>query len=170
MPQLFDTSAFVRSNDLPIVVELAVNESHLVEYQFGNQDVSGWTFTANTQTIILDRFQVRTDRDGNQTPAFGRIIGEIEDAMVVDPTNIDTTDAANGNIVLTVPPNRYTGNILPAYQGQVPITVLTLAVNDGNKVENRTILVVEQYAATASVDEPSENQNYDPIDDPPPSP
>ena len=169
MPQLFQPSAFIRSNDRPLLIELAVNETHEIEYRYG-EDVSGWNFTANTQTIVLDSFATRTDRDGNTIPVFGRVVGEIEDAMSVPAGNIDTADGANGNIVLTIPPARYSGNILPNYQGEVPLTVLTFIRDNDGRIENRTVLIVEKYAATVAVDEPSESSNFDPIADPPASP
>jgi hypothetical protein len=106
------------------VLEVFPRTQKAFTYDFGD-DVSGYTFTADYQSILLDT--VTYDRvTGDPNLADTTVAGYFDNAANVNAgTYINTTDAATGGIVLTIPQNRYTGNILPNARTDVVATVVS---------------------------------------------
>lgn len=105
------------------VIELFPRSQKAFTYDFG-EDVSGYTFTADYQSILLDT--VTYDRvTGDPNFADTTVSGYFTNTANVSPSMIDTTQAAAGTIELTIPENRYTGNVLPNARSNVVMTVLS---------------------------------------------
>ena len=97
-------------------------------YDFG-ADVSGYTFTADYQSILLDT--VTYDRTtGLPNLAETKVAGYFDNTTSVNASFIDVSDAANGNVVFTIPQYRYTVNILPSTRVDVVATIVSFQWED----------------------------------------
>jgi len=93
-------------------------------YNFNNADVSGYTFSADYQSLLLNT--VTYDRiTGDPNFADTTVSGYFTNTANVSPSNINNASAASGLVELTIPANRYTGNILPNARDKVVMTVLS---------------------------------------------
>ena len=100
-------------------------------YNFGTS-VVGYTFQIDYQSILLDT--VTYDRvTGDPNFADTTVAGYFDNATTVETTTspssgtyIKTSGAAGGTIDITIPANRYTGNIIPNARTDVVATVVSI--------------------------------------------
>ena len=104
-------------------IEMFPDDQQNFTYDF-NTNVTAWTFTADYQSILLDT--VTYDRQtGLPNFAETTVSGYFDNYGTVDANvYINTLDASNGVVQLTIPANRYTGNVLPNARENVVATVL----------------------------------------------
>lgn len=92
-------------------------------YDYGS-DVSGYTFTADYQSIVLNSVTYNNiTGDPNLTDTT--VSGYFTNTANVSASLIDTSAAANGIINFTIPENRYTGNLIPSTRSNVVCTIVT---------------------------------------------
>jgi hypothetical protein len=101
------------------------NQKTLI-YDF-NQDVNGWSFELDQQTLVVD--EVTFNRNTGQ-PNFSNstVIGFFPKAEIQG--NVTITNATQGLVNVTFPANMYTGPILPDARKNVPITIVALTWTD----------------------------------------
>ena len=105
------------------VLEVFPRTQKTYNYDFGI-DVSGYTFTADYQSILLDT--VTYDRvTGDPNLADTTVAGYFLNTANVSGSYIDTALASAGTVKLTIPANRYTGNIIPNARTDVVATVVS---------------------------------------------
>jgi hypothetical protein len=98
-------------------------------YNFA-QDVTGWTFKLDHQTIIAD--PVSFDRTtGLPNFANSTVIGFGPYTLLSTATVVTVTNTASGIVKVTHPANMYTGPILPDARAKVPLTVVSFTWADG---------------------------------------
>jgi len=107
------------------VLEMFPRNQKSFQYNFGGDDVSGYTFTADYQTLVVDT--VTYDRvTGDVNFADSSITGYFGTATTINPaTYIDTSGAGTGLVRFTIPENRYTGPITPNARNNVVLTVVS---------------------------------------------
>ena len=121
--RLLDFKEYIGSANNVQVIELFPRSQKSFTYNFGS-DVSGYTFTADYQSILLNT--VSYDRlTGDPNFADTTVSGYFTNTANVSPSMIDTSSAASGTVVLTIPKDRYTGNIFPSARANVVMTVLS---------------------------------------------
>lgn len=130
--RLLDFSQYLGGADNVKVIEMFPRDRKAFTYDFGI-DVSGYTFTGDYQTILLD--SVRYDRNtGLPNLSETNMIGYFTNTANVTVGNgsfdIDTTLASTGKVKLTIPENRYAGNVIPNARTLVPCTVLSFEWQD----------------------------------------
>lgn len=114
-------------------------DSKAFTYNF-NTNVSAYTFSGDYQTILLD--SVTYDRNTG-APNFTdtTVIGYFTNTanLTVGSGNYDisNTDAATGLVKLTIPENRYQGNVIPNARSYVPCTVLSFEWQDSSTPPQR---------------------------------
>jgi len=106
-------------------LEMFPGDQKTFSYNFNNANVTGYNFTADYQSILLN------------TVAYNNITGEpnltettvsgyfTNTANISAGTYIDTSSAASGVVAFTIPQNRYTGNVLPNARANVVCTVVS---------------------------------------------
>lgn len=101
------------------------NQKTLI-YDF-NQDVNGWAFELDQQTLVVD--EVTFNRNTGQ-PNFSNstVIGFFPKQEIEG--NVTVTNATQGLVNVTFPANMYTGPILPDARKNVPITIVALTWTD----------------------------------------
>ena len=97
-------------------------------YNF-NQDITGWTFAVDYQTLVVDA--VTFNRNTGQ-PNFtdSRVIGSFAKVEVTGGSAPSVVDAALGTVKVYIPAGMYTGPIIPDARQNVPITVVGITWTD----------------------------------------
>lgn len=122
--RLLDFSQFIGGSDSVKVLSLFPRSQKSFTYDFG-ADVSGYTFTADMQSIVVD--QIAYDRaTGLPNFADSTITGYMNTVSSIDPaTYINNAAAASGEVTFTIPQNRYTGPLLPNARQNPVMTVVS---------------------------------------------
>tara|TARA_R100001460_G_C3557616_1_gene175615 strand:- start:2680 stop:3186 length:507 start_codon:yes stop_codon:yes gene_type:complete len=92
-------------------------------YNFGD-DVSGYTFSADYQSVLLNTVAYN-NITGEPNLTETTVSGYFTNTANISNSLITTTDAATGIVQLTIPQNRYTGNILPSTRANVVCTIVS---------------------------------------------
>ena len=129
MAGVLNFSQFLGGPDSVVVEAIFPSTQKTLTYNFA-QSVTGWTFTANQQTIVIDT--VTFDRNSG-LPNFttSKVIGSFPQASIAS-SHIVVADTANGIVNFTVPSNMYTGPIIPDARLNVPITVVDFTWSTGS--------------------------------------
>jgi len=121
--RLLSFKEYIGSANNVQVIELFPRSQKTFTYNFGS-DVSGYQFSADYQSLLLS--DVTYDRvTGDPNFADTTVSGYFTNTANVSPSNINNASAASGTVTLTIPENRYTGNILPNARANVVMTVLS---------------------------------------------
>jgi hypothetical protein len=130
MAGLLDFSQYVGGND-NLQTELAFpSTQRTVVYNFA-QDITGWTFHLDHQTVVTD--VLAYDRTtGAPNFSGSKIIGYFPSGVINTSTNVTVINASSGTVAITFPGNLYTGAILPDARSHNPITVVGVTWTDNS--------------------------------------
>ena len=105
------------------IEEIFPSTQRTYSYNFG-QNVAGWTFEIDYQTLIVD--PLTWDRHtGQPNFANSNVIGYFAKAEVtIDSNTVNIIDEINGIVNITIPGNLYTGSLIPDARSRVPITIV----------------------------------------------
>ena len=97
-------------------------------YNYG-QDISGWDFHLDYQTIVVDALAF--DRNSGE-PNFtnSSVVGTFSTGTINTSTYVNVVNASSGTVAITFPANMYTGPILPDARSHTPITVVGVTWTD----------------------------------------
>ena len=123
--RLLSFKDYIGGADNVFVKEMFPGDQIQYTYDFGI-DVSGYSFSADWQSIVLSSVaydRVSGDPSFSDTTVSGYFnnYGSFTDANV----NINTSAEVSGQITLTIPENRYTGNVTPDARTNVVGTVFS---------------------------------------------
>jgi hypothetical protein len=126
------------------------------------QDISGWTFSADFQTIVVD--SLAYDRyTGDPNFANSTVIGSFPKQEITGPTAPAVIDAASGTVKFTIPADMYTGPIIPDARKNVPICVLgfTWTTSDSpTQTQTHRWAVVQSYEPDVELGDPTLEADY----------
>ena len=123
--RLLSFKDYIGGADNVFVKEMFPNDQIQYTYDFG-VDVSGYSFSCDYQSIVLSTVTYdRVSGDPNFTDTD--VTGYFTNYATFDDSDakINTSGASTGSIVLTIPENRYTGNVTPDARTNVVGTVLS---------------------------------------------
>jgi hypothetical protein len=126
MPGVLSFDQYIGGADQVIVEQVFPKNQKTYIYDF-NQDITGWTFELDQQTLVVDTLQFQRST-GKPNFADSNVIGYFPLAEITG--NVSVTSASEGTIRVTFPQNMYTGPILPDARKNVPITVVALTWTD----------------------------------------
>jgi len=160
--RILDFSQYIGGGDNVKVIEMFPKSQQTFTYGFGI-DVSGYTFTADIQTIVLDT--VTYDRTtGDPNFADTAVIGYLTNTANVDANvYIDTSLAATGNISFTIPSNRYTGNVTPNARTNVVMSVVSFEWTTGDTPPQTDLhrwAVIERWEPGVTPGDPTLESDY----------
>lgn len=140
------------------VIEMFPRNQKTFEYNYGGNDVSGYAFSADYQTIVLDT--VSYDRiTGDPNFADTNIIGYFGSATTIDAnTYISTASASSGLVSFTIPEERYTGQITPNARDNVVMTVVSFQWVTDDAVPQKDMhrwAVIERWEPGVSPGDPT---------------
>lgn len=129
MAGVLNFAQFVGGPDTVVVEAIFPSTQKTLTYNF-SQNITGWTFTANQQTIVVDT--ITFDRNtGLPNFASSKVIGSFPQATI-NSSHIIVSDATNGIVNFTIPANMYTGPIVPDARLNVPMTVVDFVWTTGS--------------------------------------
>jgi len=169
--RVLDFKQAIGGSDQVINLEMLPEQTRSFNYNFG-QDVSGYTFALDYSAVVVDTL---TYVQANGAPNYastnvigylGNIDGAGNSTVTANASvYIDTTDAADGIVIITIPPNRVqqAGFIKPNARTNVVITVAEFSWND-NAVSNPSIdshrySIVERFSPNATPGDPTATNN-----------
>lgn len=132
--RLLDFANYIGSPDTQ-VIELFPRSQKTFTYSF-NTNVTGYVFSADYQTIVID--QMSYDREtGDPNFTDSTVVGYFANVGLVSNSYISVSNATVGTVNLTIPENRYVGNITPNARANVAITVLSFQWDTSNAATAR---------------------------------
>ena len=155
--RLLDFSQFIGGSDNVKVLNLFPRSQKSFTYDFG-ADVSGYTFTADMQSIVVD--QISYDRvTGLPNFTDSTITGFMNTSSSIDPaTYINNTAASSGEVTFTIPQNRYTGPLLPNARQNPVMTVVSFEWETDDtpaQYESHRWAVLETWEPGVTVGDPA---------------
>lgn len=150
--RLLTFSQYLGGADNVKVIELFPSTTKTFKYNF-NVDVTGWQFDTHYQTLLLDR--VTYDRNTGE-PNFTetQILGYWQEKPGLGgPADIrNDGPPSTGNMLWTLAPDRYTGQLFPNARDNVVMTIASMTWmmpnignSGGNDVESHRWGIIERY-------------------------
>lgn len=99
----------------------------VLQYNYG-VDITGWTFHADYQTLVVN--PITFNRDGEPNFATSEVIGYFSGGVISTASYINVVSTATGRVNITVPANLYTGPILPDARSNVPVLIYSVTWSD----------------------------------------
>jgi len=146
--RLLSFKDYIGGADNVFVKEMFPGDQIQYTYDFAT-DVSGYSFSCDYQSIVLNT--VTYDRvTGDPNFADTNVVAYFDNynSFTDANVNINTGSAASGLITLTIPENRYTGNVTPDARTNVVGTVLSFEwETDDSPVQKQRhrYLILERY-------------------------
>jgi hypothetical protein len=162
--RLLDFKSYVGGADNVVVEEQFPSTSKNYTYDFAT-DVSTYTFEATYQTLIAD--VVAYDRNTG-LPNFTdtKIIGFFGTSQTIASSNI-TNNGTAGTVNFQIPPDLYTGPIIPSARTNVPMTIVTFNWTNQNvtpnTVESHRWCLMQRWESSVSPADPVLDSNYVPL-------
>ena len=169
--RVLDFKQAIGGSDQVINLEMLPEQTRSFKYNFG-QDVSSYTFALDYMAVVVDTLTY-VQANGAPNYASTNVIGYLANIDGAGNTTvtanasvyIDTADAANGTVIVTIPANRVqtAGFIKPNARTNVVITVAEFSWND-NAVSNPAVdshrySIVERFSPNATPGDPTDNDN-----------
>ena len=162
--RLLDFQDYIGGPDT-IVIEMFPRMQRKYTYNF-NTNISAYQFSADYQTLVLS--EVTYDRvTGDPNFSTTTVLGSFPTVSNVSNTLISVTNATTGLVDLTIPENRYTGNIIPDARTKVVGTVLTFQWNTSNtstaSKDAHRFLILERYEPGVPIGDPTTSVSFTPL-------
>jgi hypothetical protein len=160
--RLLSFSQYLQSADNVKVIELFPRSQKKFTYGYG-ADVTGYNFTADFQSLLIDK--VTYDRTTG-LPNFteSSIIGYYNNVTTINPsTYINESDITAGNIVFTIPENRYTGPLLPNARDNVVMTVVSFEWETNEippQKDSHRWAIIERWEPGVTVGDPQIDSSF----------
>lgn len=112
-------------------LEMFPGDQKTFYYNYSNTDVSGYTFTADYQSILLSTVTYN-NITGEPNFTDTTVSGYFTNTAAITPSTYINTASANVGVVgFTIPANRYTGDVLPNARANVVCTVVSFQWSTG---------------------------------------
>lgn len=155
--RVLDFANYIGGPDVQ-VIELFPRSQKAYTYNFGNTNVSSYSFSADYQTLVLD--QVTYDRvTGDPNFTDTTVLGYFANVGIVPSENINNASANVGIVTLTIPENRYTGNIIPNARTNVVMTVLSFQWQTADTPPQKDMhrwAIIERWEAGVKTGDPTQ--------------
>ena len=169
MAGVLDFQQYVGGADQIKIEQWFPSNRRTLLYNF-NQDISGWTFTADFQTIVVDSVQFNRNT-GQPNFANSTVVGSFPKVEMSDfaagayvPSVLN---ASAGTVRVYHPDNMYTGPIVPDARVNVPITVVALTwTDDSSPVSNintHRYALINSWEPDVEVGDPTLDTEYETI-------
>ena len=165
--RLLDFKNYVGGSDNVQVIELFVDDQQTYTYDF-NVDISTYTFGVDYQTIVID--ELSYDRSSG-LPVFSDSIVTGYFANVTGGAGLVTNrNNSAGTVQITIPEDRYAGQLLPNARTNVPITVLSVnwadsSLSNPTQSAHRWAILERYKPGTSTVGDPTLDSNFVKIGD-----
>jgi hypothetical protein len=161
MSGVLSFSQFVGGPDDMIVEMVFPSNQKTLIYNF-NTDISGWTFSADYQTIVVDTVQF-SRATGQPNFSNSQVIGSFPKTEITGGFVPQVVNAAEGTVKVHFPANMYSGAIIPDARKNVPITVYSFTWTDANtpaQTQSHRTALVMCYEPDVPVGDPTLEDDY----------
>ena len=159
--RLLSFEKYVGGADNVQVIEMFPSSQQTFTYNF-NTSITGYTFEADQQTIIIDSMTYNVN-DGQPNFTSSNVLGSYANAEITS-ANIVVQNAGAGTVNFTIPSQRYTGNIIPDARTNVPITVVSFKwTNTGvtpSTTDSHRWAVIERFEPDVTIGDPTLGAGY----------
>ena len=164
MAGVLDFQQYIGGADQIKAEQVFPSNQRTLVYNFG-QSVSGWTFTADYQTIVVD--QVTFNRNTGQ-PNFSNstVIGTFPKVDISGGMEPAVVDSAQGVVKVYQPAGMYTGPIIPDARKNVPITIFALTWSDAStpaQINTHRFALIQCWEPDVVAGDPTLDPDYDAI-------
>ena len=167
MAGILNFQQYVGGPDQVQVEQIFPSNQKTLVYTFNDDagqpiDLTGWTFTADYQTIVVDT--IKFNRNSGQ-PNFGdsSVIGSFAKVEIASPFAPTIITAAEGKVKVNFPANMYTGPIIPDARQNVPITVFSLTWSDDStpaQINSHRWALIQAWEPDVVVGDPTTASGY----------
>lgn len=135
-----------------------------IVYDFG-QNIAGWTFKLDHQTVITDT--VAYDRNTGAPNFSGtKIIGTFPYGTISTSTYVQVINESSGTVAITVPGGLYTGPIIPDARSHTPITVIGVTWTSSStppQITTHRWALLQSWEPQVTPGDPVLDGNYTPV-------
>lgn len=161
MAGVLSFAQFIGGPDELQIKQVFPSDQSGVTYNF-NRDISGWTFSADYQTIVVDAMQFRR---GSGEPNFSNshVIGTFPYAQVPEQFQPEVTDPELGFVEVYFPAGLYTGPIIPDARKNVPITIVSITWTTDDtpaRVRTQRWALIQNWEPEVVAGDPTEDQDF----------
>ena len=158
--RLLEFKSYIGGADNVQVIEMFPSSQKSYNYSFGDSNISSYSWKLDYQSILLDSV---TYQRNNGQPNFTdtKVTGYFNNlTTITEPNaNINVTDAATGNVIITIPDDRYTGKLLPNARSNVVMTVFSVQWTNNAVTPPTTDLhrwaIIERWEPEVTVGDPA---------------
>ena len=163
--RVLDAKQFLGGADNVINLELLPEQTKSFTYDF-NTNVSGYTFGADYSIVNVDTLSYNVS-DGAPNYAASTVTGYFANIdlagnskVTISSGQIDTAQAASGEVTFTIPANRYptTGFITPSARTNVVLTILEFTWTDAStppRTDSHRFAIVERFSPDRTPGDPT---------------
>ena len=160
--RLLDISQYLGGASNVKVINLFPRSQKAFTYNFGG-DVSGYTFTADQQSLVLDN--IAYDRLTSAPNFADSIITGYMNTVTEIPaaTYINEAQASSGQVTFTIPSDRYTGPLLPNARKNPVLTVVSFEWETDDspaQKDSHRWAIIETWEPGVVVGDPVVSANY----------
>lgn len=164
MAGVLDFDQYIGGADEIKVEQIFPSNQRTLIYNF-QQNITGWTFSADYQTLVIDR--VAFNRiTGQPNFANSKVIGSFAKVDITSPYAPTVLDAAVGTVQVHFPAGMYTGPIVPDARANVPVTVWALTWTDDStpaQVNTHRWALIQCWEPDVAVGDPVDAAGYTPF-------
>ena len=158
--RLLTVSQYLSGADQVKCIEMFPSTQKEFTYDFqGN--VADYTFEADYQTLVVD--SMTYDRNTGE-PNFteSTVVGYFANAEIDANAFIDTSANTTGIIKLTIPKQRYTGNLIPDARTNVALTIAAFKWTNttANVTESHRWAIIERYEPDVTPGNPRDEVGF----------
>jgi hypothetical protein len=156
---------YIGGPDQVIIEQAFPSTQRSVVYNF-DRDITGWTFSADYQTIVVD--QISFNRyTGAPNFANSIVIGSFAKVDIAPGPNApEIINAATGTVKVTFPAQMYTGPIIPDARKNVPIVVFGFTWNIAStptQILSNRWAFIQCYEPDVAIGDPTLAAGYIPM-------
>lgn len=130
-------------------------------YNFGT-DVTGWTFSADQQTLVIDT--VAFNRyTGEPNFSNSTVIGSFPKVELTGNSAPQVGNAAAGTVTLRVPAGMYDGPIIPDARENVPVVIVALTWQNAETfatIQTHRWAFVQAWEPDVAIGDPTTDPDY----------
>jgi hypothetical protein len=117
-----DFSQYIGGNDNIQVETTFPSSQKTVVYDFG-QDITGWTFYLDYQTVVADTIAYNSIT-GAPNFSGSKLIGTFPKGVIDTSTYVQVLNSTSGTVAVTIPGQLYTGPIIPDARSHTPMCII----------------------------------------------
>ena len=164
MPGVLTFSDYIGGPDEVIAAQSFPSDQKSYQYAFGT-DITGWTFTADYQTIVVDTVSFNR-YTGEPNFTNSNVIGSFPKVELTGNSAPQVINATTGTVSLRIPAEMYTGPILPDARANVPVTVVAFTWENDETfptIQTHRWAFVQAWEPDVVIGNPTDDPAYTPI-------